>query len=238
MAYGTADLLRNAAVVDVTATTAPLGETTAKALVVVGPTGGSANQIQGNVAAGAVDAGNPVKVGGRFSSTLPTLTNGQRGDVQLSLRGALLTGFDVLNEAPHDGNGDAHFIRDHDGVARTVGVLGYNWNQLNSTAVMARGDSSASFTKQPPLAGTDRSVTATTTSQQLMAANTARTRFYIRNDSAIDIWVNLGAAAVASAGSGNIKIPATGGYWEFAGSSSAIHIIAASGTPAITAREF
>jgi hypothetical protein len=37
----------------------------------------------GKVAAGVTDSGNPVKVGGKYNSTLPTLTNGQRGDLQL-----------------------------------------------------------------------------------------------------------------------------------------------------------
>lgn len=43
----------------------------------------------GNVASGATDSGNPVKVGGVYNSTKPTLTNGQRGDAQLDLRGSI-----------------------------------------------------------------------------------------------------------------------------------------------------
>lgn len=39
--------------------------------------------VGGNVASGAADSGNPVKVGGVFNTTLPTLANGQRGDIQL-----------------------------------------------------------------------------------------------------------------------------------------------------------
>ncbi len=90
-------------------------------------------------------------------------------------------------------------------------------------------------------AGTDRSVSASTTSAQLMATNASRSGFYIKNDSAIDVWINLGSAAVASAGNGNMKIAANGGYYESAPgfvTTSAINIIASSGTPAITAREF
>jgi hypothetical protein len=37
----------------------------------------------GNVASGATDSGNPVKIGGVYNSSAPTLTNGQRGDLQL-----------------------------------------------------------------------------------------------------------------------------------------------------------
>lgn len=46
-------------------------------------------RVVGNVASGTADAGNPVKVGGIFSSTLPTLTDGQRGNLQLGTRGSL-----------------------------------------------------------------------------------------------------------------------------------------------------
>lgn len=45
----------------------------------------------GTVASGATDSGNPVKVGGVYNSTKPTLTNGQRGDMQLDTRGGLHT---------------------------------------------------------------------------------------------------------------------------------------------------
>jgi hypothetical protein len=44
----------------------------------------------GNVASGATDSGNPVKIGGVYNSTLPTLTTGQRGDVQLDSNGRVI----------------------------------------------------------------------------------------------------------------------------------------------------
>lgn len=47
-----------------------------------------ASNVAGDTAAGASDSGNPVKVGGKYNSTKPTLTNGQRGDLQLGSRGA------------------------------------------------------------------------------------------------------------------------------------------------------
>lgn len=55
------------------------------------------NLVVGNVAAGTTDAGSPVKVGGVNNTTLPTLTNGQRGDAQLGTRGAQLTTLMVSN---------------------------------------------------------------------------------------------------------------------------------------------
>lgn len=50
---------------------------------------GSANG--GNVASGATDSGNPVKIGGVYNSTPPTVTTGQRVDMQTDSRGSLHT---------------------------------------------------------------------------------------------------------------------------------------------------
>lgn len=62
------------------------GETTVISGSGSGGTGASASQTQGNAASGATDSGNPVKTGGVYNSTPPTLTNGQRGDTQLDSR--------------------------------------------------------------------------------------------------------------------------------------------------------
>jgi hypothetical protein len=48
-------------------------------------------QVVGEVAAGSADSGNPVKTGGKYNATNPTLTDGNRGDIQLGLRGSLRT---------------------------------------------------------------------------------------------------------------------------------------------------
>lgn len=45
--------------------------------------------VTGNVAGGATDSGNPVKVAGVYNSTLPTYTTGQRAELQTSTRGIL-----------------------------------------------------------------------------------------------------------------------------------------------------
>lgn len=45
--------------------------------------------VSGDIASGAADSGNPVKIGGRFNSTLPTLSDGQRGDIQMGSRGSM-----------------------------------------------------------------------------------------------------------------------------------------------------
>lgn len=47
--------------------------------------------IGGNAASGAADSGNPVKIGGVNNTTQPTLTDGQRGDLQTDTRANLKT---------------------------------------------------------------------------------------------------------------------------------------------------
>lgn len=47
--------------------------------------------VTGAVASGAADSGNPVKIGGKYNATLPTFSDGQRGDAQLTSRGELIT---------------------------------------------------------------------------------------------------------------------------------------------------
>ena len=57
----------------------------------------------GNVAAGATDSGNPVKIGGKYNAASPTLTDGQRGDLQLDSSGNakvyLATKLDSTNDS-------------------------------------------------------------------------------------------------------------------------------------------
>lgn len=60
--------------------------------------------VGGNVASGATDSGNPVKVGAVFNTTQPTVTNGQRVDIQATNRGEVLvspgtSGFTVTANA-------------------------------------------------------------------------------------------------------------------------------------------
>lgn len=88
-----------------------------------------------------------------------------------------------------------------------------------------------------PMLGTDRSIVATTTPQTLMPARTGRARMMMKNDSAVDVWVNFGGTAAATPGSGNYRIRADGGYLDLVGYSGAVSIIAASATAAVSAME-
>lgn len=57
--------------------------------VVTSGSGSGASQVQGNAASGAADSGNPVKIGGIYNVTTPTVANGQRSDLQTGSRGSL-----------------------------------------------------------------------------------------------------------------------------------------------------
>ncbi|WP_397586798.1 hypothetical protein [Sphingobium fuliginis] len=52
--------------------------------------GTSSGQVQGTQADSATAVGNPVNVAGRYTSTLPTLTNGQSAQLRQSINGAQL----------------------------------------------------------------------------------------------------------------------------------------------------
>lgn len=84
-----------------------VGANTATVTIVAG-VGSSAvyAQVSGAVPSGSTDSGNPVKVGGVYNSTLPTFTNGQRGDIQLDAKGRQLSTVsgDVADAATDSGN--------------------------------------------------------------------------------------------------------------------------------------
>lgn len=60
--------------------------------------------VLGSVASGSADSGAPVKVGGKYNSIAPTFSDGQRGDLQITVSGflktelsSLLAGEDLTN---------------------------------------------------------------------------------------------------------------------------------------------
>lgn len=64
------------------------------------------------VASGTADSGNPVKIGAKYNSVLPTLVNGQRGDLQIDANGRLLTTSTAsLSASYNTGAADASTLR-------------------------------------------------------------------------------------------------------------------------------
>lgn len=93
-------------------------------------TGATAGQTQGNVAAGATDTGNPVKIGGVFNTTIPTYTNGQRSDIQTDNRGSVRIA--IADTATGGTSPSLATVRTPttDGVAANTGVTTYTQTML------------------------------------------------------------------------------------------------------------
>ena len=110
---------------------------------------------------------------------------------------------------------------------------------LDAMMVIAAGGISASapsYTADSAMAKTDRSLNASTTSQQAAPANGNRRRLIIQNqDASTIVFVNLGSPATT--GLGSIRI-GPGGSLDIEGSTDPLNVIAASGTPAVTVWEF
>lgn len=97
-------------------------------------------------------------------------------------------------------------------------------------------EASPSVTSEGATVKTDRSITASTTSQQAAPANTARRKLFFQNlDAAINVHINLGAAATT--GIGSVRL-GPGVSMELTGTSQTVNVIAASGTPLVTIWEF
>jgi len=121
----------------------------------------------GNVASGATDSGNPVKVGGKYNATQPTLTDGQRGDVQLTTRGAIKTTLFA-----NDTSTTIRVFADNaDAVATTstgnaLGVVNRNTVYNGTTWDRMPGDTTGVFVKDIQVVADDAAFTVGTTKVQ------------------------------------------------------------------------
>jgi len=101
----------------------------------------NAVDVVGNVASGATDAGDPVKIGAVYNSTLPTLTSGQRGDIQISSRGILLSALSAQNGTTIGVNTSS------DGASPAIGLnvtaQSQAWN--GTTWDRVRGDTTGAY---------------------------------------------------------------------------------------------
>lgn len=164
--------------------------------------------VTGNVASATADSGNPVKIGGVYNSTLPTLSAGQRGDAQLDSTSLLR-----VNIAPNQ-TAPASSIA-ADGQANSNGLIvdgrsqlwnGTTWDRVYSaTAASSTTRLGVVAVAIVPLSGTGNVTSATvgTTSAQALAAATRSQILEIQNVSAsASVACSLGGtAALNTAGS-------------------------------------
>lgn len=102
--------------------------------------------------------------------------------------------------------------------------------------ILMAGRNFVGYSSEPPTDKVDRSIATSTSNQQAAAANANRLRLVFQNqDAAINVFINIGAAATL--GQGSIRI-APGAMFELTGTTGTVNIIAASGTPIVTIWEF
>lgn len=160
---------------------------------------------QGNVASGATDAGNPVKVGGVFNTTVPTLTTGQRGDFQLGTRGSL----NVQLLLPNSGNAATAGVPT-DGQSNSFnayGMIGLNSVFNGTTWDRMRGDANGGAWVQPSTnSGTSNFsaiMAATTNSTLVKNAPGVITEISVYNSSTTVAWLKLyNSASAPTCGTG------------------------------------
>lgn len=91
----------------------------------------SGSSVGGAVASGSSDIGNPVKIGGVYNSTPPTVTTGQRVDAQLTSHGSvrsMVTGFGGTTSTPISNTVRFSAADATDAAGGTLAVLPYLYN--------------------------------------------------------------------------------------------------------------
>ena len=141
--------------------------------------------VAGSVASAATDSGNPVKVGAKYNSTLPTFTDGQRGDIQIGSRGSINVQLKVA-----DGSGSiSSTSTPADGASNSTTALNTSTYQMGyngTTWDRMRGDTSGLLVQHFALTGSRWSyaaasggITTTTTAVTIAAAAGAGLRNYL-----------------------------------------------------------
>lgn len=103
------------------------------------PTGTNADQVQGNVAAGANDVGNPIRTGGTVRVATSIYADGQRAPLALTLNGALqVGGFSTFGVDL--ASSQAIFLWGQDGNPRPLATLNYVSPSSGAAPVLMRGD--------------------------------------------------------------------------------------------------
>lgn len=153
--------------------------------------------VVGDIASGAADSGNPVKVGAKYLTTKPTFTDGQRGDLQIDTRGNLRTMLafndSVTNVIGLADNVDAAAVSSS---GRNIGVVNRNTVYNGTEWDRMRGDTLGVYTRQNPKPTIVTNAFGTTTAGTigtLVAAPSAGSAIFITS---LDISAVSGTAEV------------------------------------------
>ncbi len=187
-------------------------------------TGGNL-KAQGNVASGASDSGNPVKVGGRYNSSAPTLTDGQRGDLQLDSSGNLkvtsggtqtvsgtvgATQSGTWTVQPGNTANTTAWKVDASSVAVPVTDNGGSLT-VDGTVTANAGTGTFATKETRSTTGTTSSVNDTNSSTTLLSSNASRLGASIFNDSSATLYIKTGTTASTTDYTAKLY---TDEYWE------------------------
>lgn len=198
----------------------------------------------GNVAHDAVDAGNPVKIGGKYVAAPGAVADGDRTDALSDSFGRLQVGAYLVDESGSGGTfAVAHSDLMVDGKTNSGGIYGRVltasdlWVFNGTTWDRLRGDTLGIHVSRQATAATATlsNVNDTATSTTLLAANTSRKGASIHNDSTAVLYVKFGTTA--SATSFTVKMAADAHYevpFGFTGRIDGIWASDASGAARIT----
>lgn len=149
-------------------------------------TGTSADQVQGNIASAVADAGNPVKVGGKYNASIPIFTDGNRADLQVNTRGSVRTAIMIGGtEVAGTNGGNVEGIAASGIIGLYTLSIGYV-SDAGATVYRTRGDTNG-LVSQPyamtasrwQYAAASGGITNTTAAVTLKAAAGASIRNYI-----------------------------------------------------------
>lgn len=140
--------------------------------------------VQGTVASGSADSGNPVKVGCKYNVTLPTFADGNRADCQSDTRGGVNV---VLKQA--NGAAFAGIAAASDGAVTATGLVTNNQNTLYNGSVW-------SFQRTIQGAdGTGQGVSAVGVTAPIVATYSANSSGFVPAAAATDIFTITGSAS-------------------------------------------
>ena len=167
---------------------------------------------QGAIASGSADTGNPVKTGGVYRSTKPTFADGQRGDVQLTTRGALavsLYGADSAN-SPAVSTSFADATANAT-VAISASAFGFVWNGATWDRMKGSATRGLDVNISAAVTSTRANVSGAASDTLILASNANRRGATIYNDSTAILYLALGTVA-ASTTSFTLQLAASSYY--------------------------
>lgn len=182
--------------------------------------GGGPVIAAGDVASGAADSGNPVKIGGKVNTTLPTYSDGQRGEAQISTRGALRvelgTGSSTVNFGGRADNADAVAVSSTAGnfavINRNTVYNGTSWDrQLGDTG--GTYVKNAGTTKTLEIRSVGFSVASITTIAVPTNAQRIKvTMLTLNADATVNIRIKSGVTYLTGNASIGVTLNPGGGY--------------------------